>query len=282
MTALCIKSIRHFYSNIQTIYVVYDDMACASWPNYHDDATDYYNNIGFGPIVLKRFTEIHPEISRCNVGWWRQQLVKLSVDLLLPEDEWLVIDGDVIFDERIHIEKITPVHVRGDDVNPLTVMVSRYVDTFLGKEHSRVRARNLPTITSSIPFRWLDRAGLSSLRQHVHDILGEDFFVAHTRRFRECEIVGFVPEGDKLVMHEWELWEAYNHLTRSGQYQIVETGSGYHTMTHTSFCAPGYRFRHSSCQDAEITHQWLQQQSIPVPDHLWAKAVEYNQRTRNV
>ena len=94
------------------------------------------------------------------------------------------------------------------------------------------------------------------------------------------EIVGFSPEGDRMVMHEWELIEAWNHRHRSRLYTIEPGGNGYHIYTHTSGLISGRRFRHSSMRDAEVGRQWIQNQGITVTDGLWYKA-EHFHREKN-
>ena len=271
MTLLCLKSLEKFYSP-DRYYVLYDDLSSPAWPDYVDDCLTHYQ---FNNITLIPYTQVHPEIKKCDVGWWRQQLIKLCVDLCLPEDQWLVVDGDVIFDEHIDVRGVTPVHLREEHSSPISIMVTRYVETML--KAPRIKVNGQTAITSSIPFRWLDRTGLVGLRNCVSSNLGLDCITAHVEMFKSCDIVGYDPTASKMVMHEWELIEAYNQLQRSEQFRIVETGSGYHTDSDTTLMLPGHRFRHSSMMDAQFSQSWFAQQGFVVPDDIWNKCLAYKQ-----
>lgn len=270
MTVLCLRSIQQHYTDIEKIYVLYDDIADA-WLDYPRDILNLY-------IPCHKHVELMPysylpNIDRCWVGWWRAQLIKLHVDLVLPGDEWFVVDGDVIFDETCDVRNITPYSPWIDQRdNVLDQMVGRYVDHMLGTVNARVSIPEYPLIiTSIIPFRWLDREQLSSLRAHVCKTTAQtDMLHYHCDLFVSQDIVGYVPEGDRMVMHEWELIEAWNHLHRPDQYQLVMTGSGYQvTMDTTGFQHP--RFRHNSMLDRDLGREWFERQGITTTDELWNK-----------
>ena len=266
MTALCLRSIRKHYPDISQIYVLYDDMAPA-WPGYEQDCQTLYTG-----AILKPYTDLSG-LDQCDVGWWRAQLVKLHVDLMLPEDEWLVVDGDVIFDEHVELRDISPYSpwVAQRD-NILDSMVTHYVDHMLGQPRCRLSVPEYSTIiTSIIPFRWLDREQLTSLRDHVCRATGRgDMLAYHCELFRNQGIVGYVPEGDRMVMHEWELIEAWNHLHRPGRYRLEMTGAGYQMdLDTTGFQHP--RFRHNSLRDRDLGRPWFERQDIQVADDVWAK-----------
>lgn len=266
MTVLCLRSIRKHYPDIGTIYVLYDDLAPA-WPGYADDCAQYYEDVELIP-----YSNL-VGLAQCDVGWWRAQLIKLHVDLLLPGDEWLVIDGDVIFDEHCDLVNVTPYSPWIDQRDHLIDrMVDRYIDHMLGVNNGRVRVSDYPLIiTSIIPFRWLDREQLSSLRDHVCRLHDQTSMLDyHCELFRTQGIVGYMPEGDRMVMHEWDLIEAWNHLHRPGRYRLELTGSGYQIqMDTTGFQHP--RFRHNSMLDRDLGKEWFEQQDILISDDLWHK-----------
>jgi hypothetical protein len=161
-------------------------------------------------------------------------------------------------------------------------MVARYVDYMLGSNNSRVQINNRTAITSSIPFRWLDRAGLMHLRKIVEEQTGADFVKSHNEMFLQGSIVGHDETASKMVMHEWELFEAYNNVHRHDDYKVVETGSGYHTTEDTSRCLPGHRFRHSSLIDTELGKQWLQEQGLTIPEDLWNKCTNWSENLQRI
>lgn len=266
MTALCIRSIQRFYPYIGKIYVLYDDLAPA-WPGYVDDCRQLYAGTNFKP-----YSHL-PGIDQCDVGWWRAQLIKLHVDELLEGHEWFVVDGDVIFDEHVDLTDITPYSPWVDQRDSiLDQMVTNYVDHMLGMADRRVSVRDYRlVITSIIPFRWLDREQLTSLRAHVCQATQQrNMLNYHCALFRNQGIVGYVPEGDKMVMHEWELIEAWNHLHRPNRYRLLMTGSGYQIQMNT-IGHPSPRFRHNSLRDRELGRAWFENQDISLSDDLWAK-----------
>lgn len=274
ITKLCIESIRRHYPETTQIHVLFDDSARGLWQNYGQNCREYYQN----GVQCYPYGSIDPTILQCPVGWWRQQLVKLCIDKLLTRcNEWFVVDGDVIFDERINIQKITPVHDREVTSSPTAIMVARYVDYMLGSNNSRVQINNRTVITSSIPFRWLDRAGLMHLRKIAEEQMQKDFILGHNEMFLQGNIVGHDETASKMVMHEWELFEAYNNVYRHDDYKVVETGSGYHTTADTSKCIPGHRFRHSSLVDTELGKKWLRQQGLIIPKQIWTKCVNWSE-----
>jgi hypothetical protein len=273
ITRLCIESIQQHYPEVTQIHVLYDDSATGVWTSYADDCRAYYP----GNLQFHSYGSVDPNIALCPVGWWRQQLVKLCIDKLLSGPEWFVVDGDVIFDEQVDIYRVTPVHNRELETSPLSIMVTRYVDYMLGHTSSRVKVNNQYTITSSIPFRWLDRAGLTHIRQLAEAQMHKDFVLGHNELFAKEEIVGYDESASKMVFHEWELFEGYNNIFRRSDYKIVETGSGYHTIADTSKCIPGHRFRHSSLLDAEVGSEWLTSQGLSISPEHWAKSAEWSE-----
>jgi hypothetical protein len=274
MTMICVRSIRHWYPDLHKIYIIYDDLA-GSWPDYEQDLQREYDQWFVKPHAIIPYSEL-AGIDRCDVGWWRQQLIKTHIDQLVPGETWFVVDGDVIFDESIDVINRTPVFERWNCNNPIDIMVDRYVDRVLGYHMPRVKLDGKFYVTSGIPFRVLDRKQLKSLRNHAEHQLGSAFLSWHINMMATGEIVGFVPEGDRMVMHEWELIEAWNHRHRPGQYLIEPGGNGYHTFTHTSGLMAGRRFRHSSMRDAVVGRQWIEYQSITITDELWHKALHFH------
>ena len=266
MTALCLRSIRKHYPDIGKIYVLYDDLAPTRL-DYATTCADLYS-----PAELVPYSRL-TGIQACDVGWWRAQLIKLHVDLLLPGDRWFVVDGDVIFDEPCDVVNVTPYSPWVDERDcMIDQMVDRYINHMLGVSAGRVTVADYPLIiTSIIPFRWLDREQLTSLRSHVCAVTGQTSMLDyHCDLFRSQGIVGYMPEGDRMVMHEWDLIEAWNHLHRPGRYRLVMTGSGYQIDQVTNdFQSP--RFRHNSMRDREIGRGWFEAQDIAITDDLWAK-----------
>ena len=90
--------------------------------------------------------------------------------------------------------------------------------------------------------------------------------------FYSGEIVAFDPTSTHMIMHEWELIEAYNQLRFPGKFPVVNIGSGYHLDTHTSALETEYKYRVNPYADSQMGRIWFERQYILVPDQQWEKA----------
>ena len=269
MTGLCLKSLDQYYPSIRRVYVMFDDLSEQTWPSYFEDMRQFLQPNTSANLVYIPYSQVHNDMHRCEVGWWRQQLVKLTLDTVLPEQRWFVVDGDIVFDQHIDIQGTTPIHTIYGRQDELSEMVTRYVDTLMGKPDTRPWLPD--AITSSIPFRWLDRTVLRSLRQHAETNIKDEFVKWHIDQMLAQEIVGYVPEGDKMVMHEWELIEAWHHQSFDN-FKLLETGSGYQPEVDTSKVISNYRFRHGSYVshvDKHLSLEWFVRQGLDVPMSVW-------------
>jgi hypothetical protein len=274
LTRLTIESLRYFYKNIRQIYIVYDITLTEGWPDYVNDAADFYSINKQNFITFK---EIDQNIPLCQMGWYRQQLVKCCIDKFFKEDRWFVVDGDIIFDEHINLENITPVHFRNDSDSPLNRSVLTCVSRFLNIEFHPLLSDGQYKITSSIPFRILERTTLENLRRITENYLKGDFVEKITELCHNQELVAYDETGERMVMNEWELIEAVNHLLYPGRFQIENTGSGYDHFKHTSLMKPGHRFRQGFVYDYQIYRSWFDAQfADPVTDIIWNKVEAFS------
>lgn len=273
-TRMCIDSIKYFYTELQNIYIVYDDITIEYWPDYISDCSKFYNYNKKIPLEFVPFSQIDANISQCKVGWYRQQLVKCCIDQGLPGNEWFVVDGDVIFDEHVDIRGVTPAHYRPDTNDLLFKMVVNYIQFALGVEEHPLVADGQYKVTSAIPFRILSKDMLQELRRRVEANIGGEFVTRHVEMVHNQELIAFSNDTNNMVMHEWELIEAVHHLVNPDAYKIVDVGSGYDTMKHTSSAMPA-RFRHGFYKDAELPEVWMQSQFWDFPMDLWQKSKNY-------
>lgn len=276
LTALCLRSLSTFYPETKNYFVVYDDTASAKWDNYLEDSRSCYYGPWLGQLTYVPFTAVDPRIGTVESGWFRQQLTKLCIDQILPGDDWLVVDGDVIMDSRCDITSITPVDLRDHASSPLSQSVARYTGYMLGKEDYHLDYQGQYAITSSVPFRHLSRDQLTLMRKQVERTHDRDFVDLHLDLLANQEIVAYDPSGQKMVMHEWELIEAFNQIRSPNQFAITVVGSGHEYETHTSCIDSDFRFRQGYRRDKDIGQEWFRQQLISVPDDLWSKALAWN------
>jgi hypothetical protein len=272
LTIMTLESIRYFYPDIKQIYVLYDDQVTAGWPDYVDDCCEWYR---IPHDCFIGYSQVNESIAQCQIGWYRQQLIKCSIDQGVPGDRWFVVDGDIVFDERVDVENITPVQHRDHPDDMLSLAVNRCTNTLLGIDQSPLLLDGRFKITSSIPFRILEKSVLEELRHRVETNIGGNFAQQLTEMVHAHQLVAYDNTGSGMVMNEWELIEAVNHIMYPGRFRIVDMGSGYNLIKQTAMCRPA-RFRHGYVYSHELSKSWLTEQlGEKIVDQFWDKAVTY-------
>lgn len=275
-TMLCLRSLRRFYSNLESIQIIADDHAQAAWTTYVDDwtaATRHnmpwlpWNNISL--IKASTLDIADPHYS----GWWRQQMIKLHLDEICDHDAWLVVDGDVVFDTGYVPNTHIPVSLSDRDPNldATSCLTANYVKHMLGVDQGYLVHQGQYAMTNPIPFRKLNRAVLQNVRNHVENLHGTKFQDLHKRLIDDKKIVAFQDPPVGMIMSEWELIEGYRHWIQ-GQQHFDILGSGYPIMMHTSHLyTQSCVFRHGYCRDTEIEQSWWRHQGIATDDY-WPTA----------
>ena len=272
LTAMSIQSVRYFYPELKNIYVLYDDRVIDGWPDYAKDCCRLYQ---ISEDRLIGYSQADPDIAFCGIGWYRQQLIKCSIDMAVPGDTWFVVDGDILFDESIDLVDVTPIQHRNDPDDPLSMAVLRCVKTLLSIDQHPLLADGQFKITSSIPFRILEKSVLVELRKRVSANIGGNFSRRIAEMVQNQELLAHDGTGNGMVLNEWELIEAVNHIMYPNRFCIKDIGSGYDLLKNTSACAPA-RFRHGYAYDYQLNRDWLVQQiDNDVVEQYWDKAVEY-------
>jgi len=272
-TALCIQSLLHYYPECSNrITVIADDVQCEPWSGYVSDLRQYLGDLY--PVIL---TSTLPGISRCVAGWWRQQLIKLTINQILPGNEWFVIDGDVIFQSRCDVVGRVPVSRRYDATSRWSQMCVNYVRGVLGTDQGIMHDQDQPVITSPVPFRHLDRDLLQALRDHVESRFNCDFVDLHLGWFQDQTIVADIDPPTRWVMSEWELRECFRQMVLNQWLPYHELGSGYQTdVDLTRLNTRNGVFLHSYQRDTEIGQTWFQDHDVAVPDRIWQQALAWH------
>lgn len=273
-TAVCIKSLlQHYPDHADTITVIADDVQCDPWSDYVQDLVQYLDT---GCKVIT--TSIIPGIQECVAGWWRQQLVKLTLDRILLGDRWFVIDGDVIFQSRCEIQDCVPISRRHDSTSRWSQMCKLYVKGLLGTAEGIMHDGAQSVTTSPIPFRYLDRDLLSALRQHVESRFDTEFVDLHLRWFTDQTIVADIDPPTRWVMSEWEVIECFRQMIQGKILPYKDLGSGYQ-IEHIEHIAqiesgPGI-FIHSYKRDTDIGRSWFEDQGLTIPDKTWQSSLDW-------
>lgn len=103
-------------------------------------------------------------------GWIRQQYVKLNLHKLLPDNEWLVIDGDVLINTDIDPWRYCYINP-GDELKLHHDWFVRYT---LNLGDKRVYYNNNPVEFSSVPIRLLTRKMLEDFEKHIYQLHNTD------------------------------------------------------------------------------------------------------------
>ena len=268
-TALCIQSLcRHYPEYTNSITVIADDVQCEPWSDYVSDLHQFLGDRY--PIIP---VSIVPKIRDCVAGWWRQQLIKLTLDQILPGTEWFVVDGDVIFQSRCDVAGRVPISRRYDATSRWSQMCVNYVKGVLGTDQGIMHDRGQEVITSPVPFRCLDGSLLQALRDHVEARFSGDFVDLHLAWFQDQTIVADIDPPTRWVISEWELIECFRQMVQGHRLPYREIGSGYQIGAQLQKTKGRKNiFLHSYQRDTEIGPAWFRDRAVTVPESIWQKS----------
>lgn len=280
-TTLSIRSANRWFPEITEFSLVVDDIRLAPWSNFTEDLDRYVRyHVPDIELTLRNFSEI-PALYRCLSGWWRQQLIKLLIDTMMPDDQWFVIDGDVIFESRCDYIGITPISRRGDTSTPVAQLTENYVKRLLGVEPGFLESGGQRVGTSPIPFRYLDRELLTNLRRHVESKFNKDFLSLHLDWFLDQTIIAYEDPPTRMIMSEWELIEVFQHRVLCKSLPLIDMGSGYPLDVPFSQSWPATNvFRHAYMRDIQIESSWFAQNDLEVWPEIWQRSrdwIQYNE-----
>lgn len=274
-TTLSIRSILKWYSPITNFYVFVDDIAAVPWNTYVGDIKSWLKHC-FPDIKFRFHLYSEFDFEDCASGWWRAQLVKLLSDRVISSDRWWLIDGDVIFDNSVKIDGVTPYTRFTPGLDSVVAKLhTNYVKTLLGIERTHLQVASKYVATSPVPFRAVDRILLDGARSHVENIHQHDFLKLHLQWFRDQTIIAYEDPPTRMIMTEWELLECYRHHVQGTDFKLVDYGSGYDIYTNTSMLSDSALFRHSYKRDTGIMREWWAQQAISIPNDLWQKSCQW-------
>lgn len=271
-TQLCLQSLQRCYPEIDRLSIIADDAAAGPWQQYVSDLTDQIAQRSDRSLQIIPVTTLHA-VRGCEAGWWRQQLIKLTLDTIMPDDRWFVVDGDVIFVSRCDVLDKVPVSRRFDQQANWSKMSVNYVRDVLGISPGFLADDDQRLVTNPIPFRYLDRDLLLSLRRHVERRLDLDFVQAHIMWFQDQTIVADIDPPDRWVMTEWELIECYRHAVLGQRLEFVEIGSGYQVDVDLDQLRDRSNlFLHSYRRDTEIGSDWFAHMGIEIDPAIWHRS----------
>lgn len=251
ITVLCLRSVKKYLSHLP-IDIIIDDFDLEHWPTYVIDCKQYLST-EFPELDLNffLFSQLNTVDDAQHGGWFRQQLIKLHLDQLIRDDNWLSVDADVIFNEYPNLNIIPVVRTSAD---PIDTGNRLYVKYMLGVNKPYLGNSNDHLCASGVPFRYISRQLLQELRQHVEQQHNKNFLQLHLDLMKSGEIVAFDPAMKKMIMSEFQLIEVYRDQFRHDNLTIKIGTSA---------------FDHDSIKDWNRNKSWFESQNVVVPDKYW-------------
>lgn len=254
ITVLCLRSVKKYLSHLP-INIIIDDFDLAHWPTYVSDCHHYLStefpdcNFNF-----KLFSQLPKVDDARHGGWFRQQLIKLHLDQLVEDNNWLIVDADVIFREEPRFNTIPAVIHK--TATPIDLGNRIYVKSMLNIPDPYLGPETEYWCASGVPFRQLSKDLLTKLRQHVETVHNKNFLELHNSLMTGNEIVAFDPAGQSMVMSEFQLIEVFRN--RCYEKLPVQPGTS--------------KFEHDSVKDWRRDRAWFERQQVKVTDQLWQQS----------
>jgi hypothetical protein len=251
ITVLCLRSVKKYLSHLP-IDIIIDDFDLAHWPTYVADCKQYlcteFPDLNLNFVLFSQLDNVD---NAKHGGWFRQQLIKLHLDQLVTDNNWLSVDADVIFKEYPNLDVVPVTRTSADAIDTGNRLYVKYMldieQPFLGNDSDHLCA-------SAVPFRWLSRELLTQLRQHVEQVHNKNFLQLHLDLMKSGEIVAFDPSIQKMVMSEFQLIEVYRNQFRNDNL-TVRVGTS--------------AFEHDSIKDWHRERSWFESQQVSVDNRLW-------------
>lgn len=251
---LSLRSIQQYAAGFP-IDIIIDDFNLTHWPTYVDDCKQYlahcFPDNKFNYYCYSQL----PGIEKVKTGgWFRQQLVKMYLDKLIPGNKWLLVDADVMFLEQPKVDAVSAVIREG---GPIDLGNRLYVKHMLHTDQPWVDNETEFWCLSSVPFRLIERDLIVELRKHAEKLHG-DFLQHHLDLFETQQLVAFDPNGKTMVMSEFQLIEVFRH-----RYYHSPLPIGRHVAS---------KFDHSSQKDWRFDRNWFAEQGVDTPDQYWNRS----------
>ena len=254
---LSLRSIQQYAAGFP-IDIIIDDFRLTHWPTYVNDCQQYLNHCFPGNNFNYYLYSDLPGIEKVKTGgWFRQQLVKMYLDQLIPGSRWLLVDADVVFLEEPKIDVVIAVIREG---GPIDLGNRLYVQHMLNTNQPWVVNETEFLCLSSVPFRLIERDLIVELRKHAENLHG-DFLQHHLDLFDAQQLVAFDPDGKTMIMSEFQLIEIFRHRYYRNPLPIGRLSpDGLHLAS---------KFNHSSQKDWRFERSWFAEQGVDTPDQYW-------------
>jgi len=182
IASICVKAIRKYLLHDITEIVVVGQSSNDIERFCHENSLKYIDEAD----ILDR--ELDNVISHLGLqrrsGWIKQQFLKLSVDLFLDGDDFLIFDADTILVRPVaFLEEGSQILWTADD---LVEEYHEFTEAVIG----RVKRRNHSFVAHCMLFQ---RSILKQMRTHVENLTGETIFYSMIRALSKSK-TGYMSE----------------------------------------------------------------------------------------
>lgn len=258
-TALCLQSIQQYVPDTG-VDIIIDDFGLTAWPDYVQDCKTYIQS-QFADLDIQfyQFSQI-PTVDQARAGgWFRQQLIKLHLDQILPTDRWLVVDADVILKARPNNNTVPTLSHPPD---PIGIGNRLYVKYMFNTEIPWLTAETETKFlcASGIPIRYITKDLLCGLRSRVEQVHNKNFLDLHLELIAQQQLVAWDPQAQTMIMSEFQLIEYYRNRCYWQSLPIQHGAAD---------------FAHTSIKDWKLGQAHFE--TVAVPDQYWKKLTAFAQ-----
>ena len=264
LTWLTVKSIEKHISGISHITVIADDISYLTWENYIQDCKDLYAV----EVIPASDYEIFSQFK--DNPWIRQQIIKMSLDKIVPNESVFFTDGDVVFYYDVTescvpytLVKYSGVPLTERDPGPgeVTSQQLYYVQKTLNFPSKGIFCNNKLVSTSGAPFRDIDNITLKRLRNYIEKTLNTDFYQYHLD----------ISLDTRYSVSEWEILEQYKRDIEQQKLNLVY----YPPYAIDNLPPTTHKGQNwfASCFDSDVSfsYQWWLDQQVPDLEKYWQK-----------
>lgn len=256
-TVNTLKTLRQAYPELEHVIVLADTWSKLAWPGYRDQCRDSYRGLA-DEVWMSQ--ELFLDFG-CLAGWpyARQQTLKLYLDTKLPAtlDEWLFVDGDVEFHDRMPEPGVvaTKISYRGQPLSERdpgpgenSSQITFYIRHMLGIEWNYwadPEGTEQVLTTTHPPVKHMRRDILVELRDFVQNRHKRSLLDLHWNLARDT----------RMSISEWELLEAFRQYIQGRPAEWILNRGEFCTATWSS--------------DQELGADWFHERGIDVDPGLW-------------
>lgn len=164
ITLAAIKRIRKLYT-VSNITVMFDDV------HYVNRTFDFLEEFVYSSpnVEVIPFSAIE-EAREVELGWTRQQIVKLNLHKILNYETWMCIDGDTLLQEKLEPNKW---YVNVNDAVCPWVHHYNFVNYALNLNYQKITfGEHTLNSVSGMPIKNMNKAVLAGLESYIHELHG--------------------------------------------------------------------------------------------------------------